>query len=150
MCREQSKVNDDRRISKLATVLIHISMCLFIFQHKIIPYLNLCFIHNQSLKSVSCCLHISCHWVILWIMLCLLFNPQMFRLNHWLTFHRESFLLISGKISILSPNTHTHKNLYLYNPCKSKSSAWGWNFPTASHCAWRNAQENRQVHRRAN
>lgn len=103
MCREQSKVNDDRKISNLATVLIHISMCLFIFQHKIIPYLNLCFIHNQSPKSVTCCRRISCHWVILWIMLCLLFNPQTFRLNHWLTFHRKSFLLISGKISILSP-----------------------------------------------
>lgn len=116
MCREQSKVNDDRRISKLATVLIHISMCLFIFQHKIIPYLNLCFIHNQSPKSVSCCLRISCHWVILWIMLCLLFNPQTFRLNHWLTFHSKSFLLISGKISILSSNTK--KKEYLYNPMR--------------------------------
>lgn len=122
MCREQSKVNDDRKISNLATVLIHISMCLFIFQHKIIPYLNLCFIHNQSPKSVTCCRRISCHWVILWIMLCLLFNPQTFRLNHWLTFHRKSFLLISGKISILSP---IQKKKSIYTIHASPSPALG-------------------------
>lgn len=165
MCREQSKVNDDRRISKLATLLFHICMCLCIFikssfdysswyiinnQHQIVPYLNLCFKHNQSPKSVSCSLRISCHWVILWIVL--RFNPQTFRLDHWLTFHSESFLLISGKISILSSITQK-MNIYTAQ-CESKSSAQGWNFPTGSLSAWRNAQEKKekktQVHRRAN
>lgn len=136
MCREQSKVNDDRQIPKLATVLLYISMCLFIFQNKTILYLNRCFIHNQSPKSVSCCLHISCYWVILWIMLCLLFNPQTFRLNHWLTFHTARFLLISGKISVLSHNTE--KNWIFIQTVHVQVQHAG--LKIRSHCAWRNAQ----------